>query len=81
MRASLSYYRAAFGPESLAQSRGRAERKLTMPVLAFRAEHGVGPIANDVRGGVMTGCGHYMPEEYPEAVGEELLRFFEATNR
>ena len=89
MRAALSYYRAAFSPEGLAQSRGRAERKLTMPVLAFGAEHGVGqglidtlrPIANDVRGGVMAGCGHYMPEEYPEAVCNELLRFFKTTDR
>jgi pimeloyl-ACP methyl ester carboxylesterase len=39
------------------------------------------PIANDVQGGVMMGCGHYMPEEHPETVGTELLRFFEATDR
>ena len=89
MRAALSYYRAAFSPEGLAQSRGRTERKLTMPVLVFGAEYGVGqglidtlrPIANDVRGGVMAGCGHYMPEEYPEAVSNELLRFFKTTDR
>jgi pimeloyl-ACP methyl ester carboxylesterase len=89
MRAALSCYRAAFSPEGLAQSQRRAECKLTMPVLAFGAEHGVGqglmdtlrPIANDVRGGVMAGCGHYMPEEYPEAVGDELLRFFKTTDR
>jgi pimeloyl-ACP methyl ester carboxylesterase len=89
MRAALSYYRAAFSPEGLAQSRRRAERKLTMPVPAFGAEHGVGqglmdtlrPIANDVRGGVLAGCGHYMPEEYPEAVGNELLQFFKTTDR
>jgi len=42
MRAALSYYRTAFSPEGLAQSRDRAERKLTMPVLAFGAERGVG---------------------------------------
>jgi hypothetical protein len=38
MRAALSYYRTAFSPEGLAQSRDRAERKPTMPVLAFGAE-------------------------------------------
>ena len=89
MRAALSYYRTAFSPEGLAQSRDRAERKLTMPVLAFGAERGVGeglidtlhPIATEVRGGVMAGCGHYMPEKSPEAVGNELLRFFKRTDR
>ena len=89
MRAALSYYRTAFSPEGLAQSRDRAERKLTMPVLAFGAERGVGeglidtlhPIATEVRGGVMAGCGHYMPEESPEAVGNELLRLFKRTDR
>jgi hypothetical protein len=56
MRAALSYYRTAFSPEGLAQSRDRAERN--MPILAFGAEHGVGeglintlrPIATEVRG-------------------------------
>jgi len=41
MRAALSYYRTAFSPEGLAQSRDRAERKPTMSVLAFGAERGV----------------------------------------
>jgi len=60
-----------------------------MPVLAFAAERGVGeglidtlrPIATEVRGGVMAGCAQYMPEESPEAVGNELLRFFKRTDR
>jgi len=68
---------------------GRAESKLTTPVLVFGAERGVGqglidtlpPIGNDVRAGVMAGCGHYMPEEHPEAVGNELLRFFKTTEQ
>jgi hypothetical protein len=60
-----------------------------MPVLAFGAEHGVGqgpidtlrPIANDLPGRRNGGCGHYMPEKYPEAVGKEFLRFFKTTDR
>jgi hypothetical protein len=36
-RAALSYYRHKLGPEGLAHSQARAERKLAMPVLAFGA--------------------------------------------
>jgi pimeloyl-ACP methyl ester carboxylesterase len=88
MRSALSYYRAAFSLDGLAQSQGRARRKLTMPVLALGAEYGIAqglidtlrPIAHDVRGGVIAGCGHYMPEEYPEEIVKELLRFFDTTD-
>jgi len=84
VRAALSYYRVAFSPDGLAQSRARGEKTLAMPVLAMGAEHGVKDvllntlrnIATDVRGGILQGCGHYMPEEMPDAVADELLRFF-----
>jgi pimeloyl-ACP methyl ester carboxylesterase len=54
-----------------------------MPVLALGAEAGAGAIvldtmrlvAADVRGGVFAGCGHYMPEEAPRAVAEQIIRF------
>jgi pimeloyl-ACP methyl ester carboxylesterase len=54
-----------------------------MPVLAFGAESGVGAVmldtmrlvATDVRGGVCAGCGHYMPEEAPRAVAEQIITF------
>ena len=83
MRASASFYRVGFGPEGLRQSRARAERRLPMPVLAFGAETGVGTVlvdtmrqvADDVRGGVFGNCGHYMPEEAPLAVLDQLRRF------
>ena len=82
-RAALSYQRHNLGPEGIAHSRARAERKLAMPVLAFGAETGVGAmlldtmrlVAADVRGGVFAGCGHYMPEEAPRAVAEQIIRF------
>jgi pimeloyl-ACP methyl ester carboxylesterase len=84
VRAALSYYRVAFSPEGLAQSHSRSEQTLSMPILAMGAEHGVKDmllntlrtIATDVRGGILKDCGHYMPEEMPEAVADELLRFF-----
>ena len=82
-RASASYYRVGFGMEGLRQSRARAERRLTVPVLAFGAEAGVGDVlfdtlrrvADDVRGGVLADCGHYVPEEAPRAVLDQLRRF------
>jgi pimeloyl-ACP methyl ester carboxylesterase len=54
-----------------------------MPVLAVGAESGVGAmlldtmrlVAADVRGAVFAGCGHYMPEEAPRAVAEQIIRF------
>ncbi|WP_244107276.1 hypothetical protein [Burkholderia sp. BCC0419] len=54
-----------------------------MPVLAFGAEAGVGTmlldtmrlVAQDVRGGVFNACGHYMPEEAPRAVADQILAF------
>lgn len=84
VRAALSYYRIAFSPDGLAQSRARGEKTLVMPILAMGAEHGVKDIllntlrniATDVQGGILQGCGHYMPEEMPDAVADELLRFF-----
>ena len=32
-------------------------------------------VAADVRGAVFAGCGHYMAEEAPRAVAEQLIRF------
>jgi pimeloyl-ACP methyl ester carboxylesterase len=86
MRAAMSYYRHTLGLEGIAHSRARAERKLAIPVLAFGAEIGTGAmlidtmrlVATDVRGGVFAGCGHYMPEEAPRAVAEQIIRFMGA---
>jgi pimeloyl-ACP methyl ester carboxylesterase len=86
LRAAFSYYRAAASPEGLAQSRARMERRLTMPVLALGGDMAVGDglastlrqIATDVRGRVLQECGHYLPEECPHTVAQELIRFYEA---
>jgi pimeloyl-ACP methyl ester carboxylesterase len=82
-RAALAYQRHNLGPEGIAHNRARAERKLAMPVLAVGAESGAGAtlpdtmrlVAVDVRGAVFAGCGHYMAEEAPRAVAEQLIRF------
>ena len=82
-RAAFSYYRHKLSREGLERSRKRAEQKLAMPVLAFGAETGVGTalidtmrlVASDVRGGVFEDCGHYMPEEAPRSVAEQIMIF------
>ncbi|MGJ4943078.1 alpha/beta fold hydrolase [Bradyrhizobium sp. HKCCYLS1011] len=84
IRAATAYYKAAFSPEGLAANRARGQRPLPMPVLALGAERGVGQgmveamrsLGSDVQGGVVAGCGHYMPEESPDEVSGELIRFF-----
>jgi pimeloyl-ACP methyl ester carboxylesterase len=80
-RAALSYQRHNLGLEGISHTRARAERKLAMPVLAVGAQAGVGAmlldtmrlVAADVRGAVFAGCGHYMPEEAPRAVAEQII--------
>lgn len=64
-----------------------AADKLPMPVLCYGGTEGRGRgmaaieswrrIASDVRGGVVEGCGHWIPEERPEWVVAQLLEFFE----
>ncbi|MEJ8798852.1 alpha/beta hydrolase [Trinickia caryophylli] len=86
VRAAMSYYRHQFGEQGLEQNRQRARQKLGAPVLAYGAESGVGTalldtmrlVADDVEGGIFDECGHYMPEEAPDAVSRVLLRFFGA---
>lgn len=83
LRAGLAYYRAA--DVSARQNRELSARgKLRMPVLALSADQGsiadmAGPLrhyANEVQGVTIAHCGHFLPEEQPAAVAEELLRFF-----
>ncbi|WP_395065340.1 alpha/beta fold hydrolase [Paraburkholderia silvatlantica] len=83
LRAGLAYYRAA--DVSARQNRELPTRgKLRMPVLALSADQGsiadmAGPLrdyADEVRGATIAWCGHFLPEEQPAAVAEELLRFF-----
>ena len=84
LRAALAYYRTAFSPDGLAQSRAIAAHKITTPVLALGAETGVGEalldtmrlVATNVQGGKVGDCGHYMPEERPGTVAGALIEFF-----
>jgi pimeloyl-ACP methyl ester carboxylesterase len=63
-----------------------ATGKLTMPVLCYGGANGRGRgmgaieswrrVATDVRGGIVENCGHWIPEERPDWVVEQLLAFF-----
>ena len=84
LRTGLAYYRAA--ALSARQNRELNERgKLQVPVLTLGADQGsiadmAAPLrafAVDVRGRTLARCGHFLPEEQPEAVADELAAFFE----
>jgi len=85
MRAGFNFYRAM--RQDVVDNEGFiAQGKLQMPVLCFGGAHGRGRgmsaieswrrVATDVRGGVVENCGHWIPEERPQWVVEQLLAFF-----
>ena len=91
MRAGFAWYRANFDAEGLAQAKARADKRLTMPVLALGGSEGVGDalratvatIGDHVQGGSITGsntgCGHFLPEECPDELTEAVLKFWQST--
>ena len=87
LRAGLAYYRNI--PRDVADNEAIIrDRKLPMPVLALGGNNAWGRrmevveslrrVATDVRGGVIENCGHWMPEEQPEALLGHLLPFLDA---
>lgn len=84
LRAGLSYYRSVH--LSAQQNRDLcAQGKLAMPVLAIGADQGSIPdmaspllsYATRVEGCTISNCGHFIPEEQPEAAAEQLKAFFQ----
>lgn len=81
-RAMFSYYRTLFA--DAADNREFGRRKLTMPVLAISADHGypggaertMSQVAETVGEAKIADCGHYVPEEQPEALAGLLADFF-----
>ena len=85
LRAGFSYYRAI--PQDTADNEAIAARfRLPMPVLALGGDSGWGRrmevveslrrLADDVQGGVIADCGHWMPEEQPEELLRRMRSFF-----
>lgn len=82
LRAGFEYYRAIF--TDVDHNTENARTRLKMPVLALGGERGFGEttiksmqrLAENVSGGVIERCGHWIPEERPEYLIEQLLAFF-----
>lgn len=77
---SMGIYRAAF--KSVEQTEALRSCKLQVPVIAIGGERGLGDkvglalplVAHDVRSTTLTDCGHFVPEERPEAIVQHVLR-------
>jgi len=88
MRAGFDYYRAI--PEDTSQNLNYSKIKLTMPVLALGASYykyignvtmpltiyGMHQVAENVTGIVVPNSGHWIPEEQPKFLAEQLTKFF-----
>jgi len=80
MGRSFTYYRHVLDTIDI----NMAAPKLHMPVLALGGDHGFGSfpaqsfgaVADNVQGGVIANCGHYIAEEQPEALLGYLFEFF-----
>jgi pimeloyl-ACP methyl ester carboxylesterase len=81
LRGGLEWYRAF--PLDHANALVWKQEPLTIPVLGLGGEHSYGAqivpmlqeFARDVAGGIIAGCGHWLPEERPVEVTERLLHF------
>lgn len=81
MRGMLGYYRAVM--QDMKQNEILFSRKLELPVLALGGDQGsapdifsaMQPLGTNVRGGVVEGSGHYIPEEQPRRLAEMLRAF------
>jgi pimeloyl-ACP methyl ester carboxylesterase len=87
LRSGFAYYRKL--PRDIADNKALLDRgfRLKMPVLALggarmeargrahQPEESLRCIADDVTGGVISECGHFIPEEQPKALAEWLLPF------
>lgn len=83
LRSALSYYKNAFSEQDIETNKLRSAKPLLMPVLTIGAQYGVSqllyntlsPLCTDIRGEVIKGAGHYLPEEAPEEIGTILKDF------
>jgi pimeloyl-ACP methyl ester carboxylesterase len=88
LRAGFELYRAF--PQDEVRFKAFMKRKLDMPVLALAGDRSNGSkqldmareLALDVRGGVAPDTGHWLPDENPAFLTEQLIEFFkDATPR
>jgi pimeloyl-ACP methyl ester carboxylesterase len=77
---SLGVYRTAF--TTMTQTLPLTQNKVQLPVVAIGGEKGLGArvgqsvamVATNLKNVVLPDCGHFVPEECPQAVLEELER-------
>ncbi|MDR5815551.1 alpha/beta hydrolase [Caballeronia sp. LZ033] len=82
LRGMLGYYRAV--EEDMRQNRELFAKRIRPPVLALGGDVGSAPTIHELMkplcerldGGVIEACGHYIPEEQPQKLADELMRFF-----
>ena len=88
LRAGFEYYRAF--PQDAIQNQNYSKTKLTMPVLALGAGYipafggisnpivvlGMQQLAENVQGITVPNSGHFIPEEQPKFVINQLFKFF-----
>lgn len=81
MKAGFEFYRAIF--QDIDQNARQAQTKLQMPVLALGGDHSFSlkpyeswlTVCENIQGGVINDCGHFIAEEQPEQLTKELLSF------
>ena len=89
MHAGFEHYRAF--PEDAIQNQNYSKTKLTMPVLALGGQYiptlggniamptviyGMKILAQNVTGIIVPNSGHFIPEEQPQFLADQLLKFF-----
>jgi pimeloyl-ACP methyl ester carboxylesterase len=82
LRASLNYY--GYVPQMAEQTKELTRNKLTVPMLAWGGRRSFGDhcinsakaIANSAEGGVIEECGHWVFEEKPDFIVEQLSQFW-----
>ena len=82
LRAAIAYFRAH--KLDAEHNRENAKTKLPMPVLTVGGtasagadlEEEIRPLVKQMRAVTIENCGHYLAEEQPERLIDELLRFF-----
>jgi pimeloyl-ACP methyl ester carboxylesterase len=88
LRASLAYYRDA--ASSARQNHASLRRRrLSVPVLGVSSDHGsipdmaasISPYAENVTGAVISGAGHFIPDEQPAALARALTDFMRTVGR
>ena len=82
LRAGFEYYRAIF--EDAQNNKEYAKHKLDIPILTIGGEAGVGNltttsfqmVANNITGLTLPNTGHFIPEERPNFLTNQILDFF-----